>query len=66
MIFNHLYVIFMLMLEVQKGCNGDVDTCILIISVIHFTLAQPPDQRGSDSQGCTVVEFVAFETILQV
>ena len=24
-----------LMLEVQKGCNGDVDTCISVIQTIH-------------------------------
>ena len=61
-----------LMLEVQKGCNGDVDTCISVIQTIHTiihlsehlnlhrtpqpppnTSAQPPDQRGLDSWGCT-------------
>ena len=46
--------------SIQKGCNGDVDTCIFrIIQLFElFTYpnnpAQPPDQRGLDNRGCTV------------
>ena len=52
-------------LEVQKGCNGDVDTCIFsIISVIRtiYLSEQPPDQRGSDKRGCTVC-FNAYKYV---
>ena len=41
-----------LILEVQKGCNGDVDTCIYQLSKLFTypnTSEQLPDQRGSDN-----------------
>ena len=40
-----------LMLEVQKGCNGVVDTCIYFSYSLIQTTA---DQRDLDNQECTV------------
>ena len=57
-LFNHLYItcflhslMLVLMLEVQKGYNG----VVLVIQTVHLS-KQPPDQRGSDNQGCTAQE----------
>ena len=47
-----------LMLEVQKGRNGVVDTCIYDnFSHTHLS-QQPPDQKGSSENALAVQSFI--------
>ena len=50
--FTLTVFMLVLMLEVQKGCNNVVDTCIYFS--IHLS-EQPPDQKDLDNQECTSV-----------
>ena len=57
-----LVLMLVLMLEVQKGCNGDVDTCILDnFSYPNYSLIQTP-WHNLQTKGVQITEDVQLDS----